>query len=72
MAPPVTPSRTGVCIHGRCRVHARCRIERIFINHHWRRRYNDGTANHKSLDWSWLLDNDGRRISILVRVASGT
>ena len=42
MAPPVTPSRTGVCIHGRCRVHARCRIERIFINHHWRRRYNDG------------------------------
>ena len=44
MAPSVTPSRTGVCIHGRYRIHARRRIERIFIKHHRRRRYNDRPA----------------------------
>jgi hypothetical protein len=34
-SPSATPNRTGV------RIHRRCRIDRIFINHHWRRRYND-------------------------------
>ena len=42
IAPSITPNRTGVrIIHRRCRIHARCRIDRIFVNHHWRRRYND-------------------------------
>jgi hypothetical protein len=48
-SPSATPNRTGV------RIHRRCRIDRIFINHHrrrhkdrrrspvrvWRRRYNN-------------------------------
>ena len=65
MAPSVTPNRTGVRIHRRCRINARCRIDRIFINHHWRRRYNDRPANHDGLgnDGSRLLDNDRRRTS---------
>jgi hypothetical protein len=47
----------------------RCRIDRIFINHHWRRRYNDRPANHDGLgnDGSRLLDNDRRRSPVLVR-----
>jgi hypothetical protein len=70
MAPSVTPNRTGVRIHMRCRIHARYRIDRIFINHHWRRRYNDSPANHDGLgnDGSRLLDNERRRTPVLVRV----
>jgi hypothetical protein len=64
IAPSVTPTRTSVRIHRRCNIHARCRIDRIFINH-WRRRYNDRPANHD--DWSLLLDNDRRRCPVLVR-----
>jgi hypothetical protein len=63
MAPPVAPNRTGVRIHGRCRVHAWCCIDRIFFNDHWRRRYNHRPTNH---DGSRLLDNDRRRSSVLV------
>jgi hypothetical protein len=67
MAPTVTPNRTGVRIHRRCRIYARCRIDRIFINHHWRRRYNDRPANHDGLgnDGSRRLDNDSRRTLVL-------
>jgi hypothetical protein len=70
MAPSVTPSRTGVRIHRRCRINAWCRIDRILINHHWRRRYNDRPANYDHLgnDRSWLLDNDRWRSPVLVRV----
>jgi hypothetical protein len=69
MAPSVTPNRTGVRIHGRC-IDARCRIDRIFINHHWRRRYNDRLANHDGFGnhGTRLLDNDRRRRPVLVRV----
>ena len=59
MAPSVTPSRTGVRIDRRCRIHARRHIDGIFINHHWRPRYNDGSR---------LLDNDRRRSPVRVRV----
>jgi uncharacterized BrkB/YihY/UPF0761 family membrane protein len=34
------PTRTAV------RIHTRCRIDRIFFNHYWRRRYDDRRANH--------------------------
>jgi hypothetical protein len=70
MAPSISPNRTGVSIYRRCRIHARCRIDRIFINHHSRRRYNDRPANHDGLgnDWSRLLDNDRRRSPVLVRM----
>ena len=63
MAPSVTPSRTSVRIYRRCRIHARCRIDRIFINHHWRRRYKDRPAKHDGLgnDRTRFLDNDRRR-----------
>jgi hypothetical protein len=69
MAPSATPSRTGVRIYGRRRIHARCRIDRIFIND-YRRRYNDRPANHDGLgnDGSRLLDNNRRRTPVLVRV----
>ena len=63
IAPSVAPNRTGVRIHGRCRKYARRRIDRIFINYHWRRRYNDRPANHDGLR---LLDNDRRRSPVLV------
>jgi hypothetical protein len=66
MSPSGTPNRTGVRIHGRCRIHARYRIDRIFINHH-RRRYNDRSANDDG--GSRLLDNDRRCRSILIRVS---
>jgi hypothetical protein len=33
------PTRTAV------RIHTRCRIDQIFINHYWRR-YDDRGANH--------------------------
>ena len=71
MAPSVTPSRTGVCIH-RSRIHARCRIDRIFINHHWRHRYNDRPANHDGLrnDGSRFLDNNRRPPESLAPPAS--
>ena len=48
----------------------RCRKDRIFINHHWRRRYNDRPANHDGLgnDWSRLLGNDRGRSPVRVRV----
>jgi hypothetical protein len=70
MAPSVTPNGTGVRIHRRCPIYARRRIDRIFINHHWRRRYNDRPANHDGLgnDWCRLLDNDARRSPVLVLV----
>ena len=46
-----------------------CRIDRIFLNHHWRRRYNDRPANHEGLGrGSQLLDNDRRRRPVRVRV----
>src|SRR5215471_19777559 len=47
IAPSVTPDRTGIRIRGRSRInrrngiHRRCGIDRIFINHYRRRRYND-------------------------------
>ena len=63
IAPSVAPNRTGVRIHGRCRKYARRRIDRILINYHWRRRYNDRSANH---DGFRLLDNDRRRSPVLV------
>jgi uncharacterized protein (TIGR00369 family) len=53
MAPSVTPRRTGVRIHWRCRIYAWCGIDRIFINHHRRRRYNDRPANHDGLGNDW-------------------
>jgi len=65
MAPSTTPNRTGVGIYRGCRIHARRRIDRIFINHHWRRRYEDGPANHNG---SRLLDNDRRHSPVLIRV----
>ena len=55
MAPSAAPTRTGVrihrrcCIHSRCRIHRGCCIDRIFLNHHRRRRYNDRPANHEGL-----------------------
>jgi hypothetical protein len=54
----------------RCRIHARCRVDRIFIKHHRRRGYNDRPADHDGLgnDWSRLLDNERRRPPVLVRV----
>ena len=72
MAPSATPNRTRVRIHLRWRIHARCRIDRIFFNHHWRRRYNDRPANHDDLgnDGSPFLDNDRRRSPVLVRLNS--
>jgi hypothetical protein len=68
MAPSVTPNRTGVRVSIRCRIHARCRIDGIILNHHWRR-YKDRPANHDGLgnDGSRLLDNDRRRTPVLVR-----
>jgi hypothetical protein len=44
------------------------RINRIFINHHRRRRYNDRPANDYRLgdDRSPLLDNDGGRRSVII------
>jgi hypothetical protein len=68
IAPSATPTRTSVRIHRRCRIDVRCRIDRIFINHRWRRRYNDRPANHD--DGSRLLDNERRRPPVLVRVSS--
>jgi hypothetical protein len=70
MAPSVTPNRTDVRIYRRGRRYPRCRIDRIFINHHRRRRYNDRRANHDGLgnDGSRLLDNDRRRSPVLVCV----
>jgi hypothetical protein len=61
MAPSGTPNRTGVRIHGRCR------IDWIFINHH-RRCHNDGPAND---DRGRLLDNNRRRrpVHILLLIA---
>jgi hypothetical protein len=64
IAPSVTPNRTGVRIHRRCRIRARCRIDRIFFNHHRWRRYDDRPANHNG---SRLLDNERRRGPVLVR-----
>jgi hypothetical protein len=64
MAPSATPSRTGVRIHRRCCIQARCRIDRIFLDHYWRRRYNDRPANHNGLGNDGiipLLDNHRRR-----------
>ena len=71
IAPSATPTRPSVRIHGRCRIyaryriHPRCRINRIFINHHWRRRHDDRPANHD--EGSRLLDNDRWRRPVLVR-----
>ena len=69
MAPSATPTRTLVRVYTRCCIHSRCRIDRVFFNHHSRRRYNDGAANHEGLgnDGSQLLDNNGRRSPVLVR-----
>jgi hypothetical protein len=67
IAPSATPTRTSVRIHRRCRIDARYRIDRIFINHRWRRRYNDRPANHDN--GSRLLDNDRWRRPVLVRIA---
>jgi hypothetical protein len=70
IAPSATPNRTGVRIHRRCRIYARRHIDRIFLNHHRRRRYNDRPANHERLGngGSRLLDNDRWRRPVLVRV----
>jgi hypothetical protein len=67
----VTPHRATVRIQGRCRIHARCYIDRIFINHHSRGRDNDRPANDDRLgdDRSRLRDNDRRRRSVLVGVS---
>ena len=43
---------------------AYARIDRVFINHHWRRRYNDRPANHD--DGSRRRDNDRRRTPVVV------
>jgi hypothetical protein len=69
MAPTVTPPRTRVRIYWSCRINTRCRIHRIFINHHWRRRHNDRPANYDGLgnDGSRLLDYNTRRSPILIR-----
>jgi hypothetical protein len=68
MAPSATPTRTLVRIYTRCCIYSRCGIDRVFFNHHSRRRYNDGAANHEGLgnDGSRLLDNN-RRSPVLVR-----
>ena len=64
-SPSGTPNRTGIGIPRRCRIHARCRIDRILINHHWRP-YNYRSAND---DGTRFLDNDGRSRSVLVRLS---
>jgi hypothetical protein len=50
-------------------MHSRCGIDRVFFNHHSRRRYNDGSANHYCLgnDGCRLLHNNARRSPVLVR-----
>jgi hypothetical protein len=53
--PSATTNRTGI------RIHARRRIDWIFIKHHWRR-YNDRPANHDR--GSQVLENGGRRRSV--------
>ncbi len=67
MAPSATPTRTLVRIYTRCCIHSRCRIDRVIFNHHSRRRYNDGAANHDN--GSRLLDNDWWRRPVLVRIS---
>ena len=68
MAPSATPTRALVRIYTRCRIHSRCRIDRVVFNHHSRRRYNDGAANYEGLgnDGSQLLDNNRRRSPVLI------
>jgi hypothetical protein len=63
----VTPNRTGVGIHRRCRIQPRRGIDRIFLNYHWRPRYDDRPTNHDGLGNKWgLLDNGRRRSRIFV------
>lgn len=60
IAPSGTPNRTGV------RVHRRCRVDRIFLNHH-RWRYSDRPANDDG--GGRLLDNHRGRRAVLVRMS---
>ena len=64
-SPSGTPNRISIGVQRRRRIHARCRIDRIFINHHWRP-YNHRSAND---DGTRFLDNDGRSCSVLVRLS---
>src|SRR3954447_14141054 len=69
IAPSTAPTWAGVRIHRRShRIHARCRIDWIFLKYQWRRLYNDRPANHDGLghDRS-LLDNGRRRCLVFVR-----
>lgn len=72
MAPPVTPPRTNVRIHGRRGVHSRCCIHRVFFDYDTRRRHNDGPANddHIGSDRPRLRYNDaGPGSGALVRMS---
>ena len=50
MAPSAAPTRARVRIHTRCHIRSRCCIDRVILNHHSRRRYNDGAVEQKSAD----------------------
>jgi hypothetical protein len=64
MTPSIRPA--GACI----RISARCWIDRNLFDHHPRRRYYNGPANHHRLPdyWDRLLDDDSGLASVLVRV----
>ena len=68
MAPPVTPPRTSVRIHGRRGVHSRCCIHRVFFHYHPRGRHDDRPPNDDCLscDGGRLRYNDTWRDSMLV------
>jgi hypothetical protein len=58
MTPSVTPNRAGVRIYRRSRIHSRCHIDRIIINHDCRRHHDDRCE--------LLFDNDRWRRSVLI------
>jgi hypothetical protein len=70
VAGPIRQTGPAYAIQRRRRVHTRCRIDRIFINHHRRWRYTQRPATHDGLgnDGNRLLDNDRRHRPELVRV----
>jgi len=68
----VTPTRTSVRIHGRCGIHPRCCIDRIFLHHHSRRGHNNWPTNDDGLGRDYgsrLRYNDTGRGSVLVSVS---
>jgi hypothetical protein len=49
MFPSATPARTCVRIYTRWRIHRRCGINRVFLNHYSRLPYKDWAVNHHCL-----------------------